>query len=548
MARGGTLPGPPVRRYLSAMLVTLGVLAASAIGAGPLPHRPPPSPAPRLVVLVVVDQLRADLLFRYRDEWTGGFRRILASGTVFPNGEQDHAITQTGPGHSTLLSGRFPAHTGIVTNDLGVPDRLASILGDPKETGASPRRFRGTTLADWMVGHDSATKVLSVAMKDRAAILPIGRSREQVYWWSPRGFFTTSTYYRDTLPDWIVQWNDRAPLTRLLGNVWILLKPAASYHERDSLPAEKGADGRVAFPHRLSDDPAKAGTQLVHFPWMDSLALDLALTGVSANRLGRGAGGTTDLLSVSLSAVDEIGHDFGPDSREQHDMLLRLDGYLAWFLDSLAVLVPPDETLFVLSADHGTQAMPEQVAPGSGLTPGRSWPKPAVAAVATELRNRWRTDFGIRFDYGIVTADVAALRARRIDPDSLSEVLSRRLLAEPGVARVFTPRTLAAAPANDVVARRWRHSIPPDFGWLVAAVTPQGTTWDSWTTGANHGTPWQLDVQVPIVFWGSHLTSRTVTRTARTVDIAPTLARLIGVRPTEAVDGVDLPEVVRAAR
>lgn len=537
-----------MRRYLFLMLLVLGALAASAIGAGPAPDPSPPDNPPRLVVLIVVDQLRADLLFRYRDEWQGGFRRILATGTVFPNGEQDHAITQTGPGHSTLLSGRFPAHTGIVTNDLGVPDRLVTILGDPDEAGASPRRFRGTTLADWMIGHDSSTQVLSVAMKDRAAILPVGRSREQVYWWSPRGFFTTSTWYRDTLPDWLTRWNDRAPVSRLIGSVWNLLKPVTSYHERDSLAAERGTDGRVAFPHRLSDDPAKAGAQLVHFPWMDSLALDLALTGVLANRLGRGHGGGTDLLSVSLSAVDEIGHDFGPDSREQHDMLLRLDGYLAWFLDSLAVLVPPEQTLFVLSADHGTQAMPEQVPAGAGLTPGRAWPKPPVNAMAAELRNRWRTDFGIRFDYGLVTADVEALRARRIDPDSLSGELSRRLLAEPGVARVFTPRTLAKAPATDVAARRWRHSIPPDFGWLVAAVTPEGTTWDSWTTGDNHGTPWQLDVQVPIVFWGAGLTSHTVNRTARTVDIAPTLARLIGVRPTEALDGVDLPEVVRAAR
>jgi hypothetical protein len=168
--------------------------------------------------------------------------------------------------------------------------------------------------------------------------------------------------------------------------------------------------------------------------------------------------------------------------------------------------------------------------------------------MAAELRNRWRTDFGIRFDYGIVTGDAAAMLARGIDPDSLSRVLASRLLAERGVERVFTPSTLAEAPADDAIARRWRHSLPADFGWLVAAVTPQGTTWDSWVTGANHGTPWQLDVQVPIVFWGAGVAPATIRRTVRTVDIAPTLARLLGIQPTEALDGVDLPEVQRNAR
>jgi len=509
---------------------------------------PAPSPAdsaPQLVVLIVVDQFRADLLFRHRAEWTGGFKRILDQGVVYSAGEQDHAITQTGPGHSTVLSGRFPAHTGIVTNELGVPDSLATILDDAKSVGASPRRFRGSALADWMIAADSSTRVLAVAMKDRSAILPVGRSREEVYWWSPLGFFTTSRYYRDTLPDWIERWNQGKPAAQLAGRTWSLSRPEATYPEPDSLPAEKGADGRQTFPHALPADPATTAEKLPHFPWMDSLTIDLALTGVS--ELGLGAGARTDLLSVSLSSVDEIGHDYGPDSRELHDMLLRLDGYLAWFLDSLAARVPAGRTLFVLTSDHGTQPMPEQSAPIRGFAPGRAWPKPMVRSIAEELRARWRTDFAIRFDYGVVTADRAALRSRGISTDSLSGALARRLAREPYVERVYTPRTLAAAPADDPIARRWRHSLPKDFGWLVAVTPHEGTTWDSWVTGANHGTPWQADVEVPIVFWGPGLAPRTVTRPVRTVDIAPTLARWLGIRPTEPVDGVPLAEIRRSA-
>ena len=429
-----------------------------------------------------------------------------------------------------------------------MPDSLATLIDDPKAVGASPRRFQGSALVDWMIARDTATRMLSVAMKDRSAILPTGRSREQVYWWSTMGFFTTSRYYRDSLPGWIQDWNKRDPARQLAGRVWNLTMPGSAYPEADSLPAEKGVDDRQTFPHALPADPIGTAAKLAHFPWMDSLTLDLALTGVTALGIGSGDSSRTDLLSISLSSVDEIGHDFGPDSRELHDMLLRLDGYLAWFLDSLATTVPIERTVFVLTSDHGTQAMPEQAAPIRGFARGRAWPAPMVRSIAAEFRARWRTDFRIRFDYGVVTADVAALRARGVDTDSLSRALARRFAGESYVERVYTPRSLAAAPSSDRLAARWRHNLPAGFGWLVAVTPHEGTTWDSSVTGANHGTPWQADVQVPIVFWGSGLAPGTVARPVRTVDIAPTLARLIGIRPTEPLDGVPLPEVSRAPR
>ncbi len=525
-------------------------LAVAGSLLSPLPAVATPSQdsVPRLVVLLMVDQFRPDHLLRYRAEWTGGFKRLLEEGLLFTDGRQDHAITQTGPGHSTVLSGRFPAHTGIVTNDFGVPDKLAPLIDDPKAVGASPHRFRGSALLDWMIAGDSTTRMLSVAMKDRSAILPIGRARGEVYWWSKLGFFTTSLYYRDSLPSWVQAWNQRHPMSDLVGRQWDLLKPESAYPEADSLPAENGRDGRITFPHALPAETGKAAAMLPHFPWMDSLTLDLALAGVSALGLGTGDDSRTDLLSISLSSTDEIGHDFGPDSRELHDMLLRLDGYLAWFLDSLAATTPRSRILLVLTSDHGTQAMPEQAEPTRGHAAGRAWPSAMVRGIAAELRDRWRTDFNIRFDYGIVTADLVALRSRGIDTDSLSKSFAARFRQEDYVDRAYSPRSLAAAPPTDPVAARWRHTLPTDFGWLVAITPYEGTTWDSWTTGANHGTPWLMDVQVPIIFWGDAIQPRMIARAVRAVDIAPTLARLIGVAPTQPLDGVVLPEVAGMAR
>jgi predicted AlkP superfamily pyrophosphatase or phosphodiesterase len=522
--------------------------AGSVLSPPPVLVPSPRDTAPRLVVLIIVDQFRPDHLLRYRAEWTGGFKRLLDEGMLFTDGRQDHAITQTGPGHSTVLSGRFPAHTGIVTNDFGVPDRLFPLIDDPKAVGASPHRFQGSALLDWMIARDSTTRMLSVAMKDRSAILPIGRARGEVYWWSKLGFFTTSRYYRDSLPSWVREWNQRNPMGDLVGRQWGLSKHEGAYLEADSLPAENGRDGRNTFPHALPRDLGTAAAMVPHFPWMDSLTLDLALTGVAALGLGIGDESRTDLLSVALSSTDEIGHDFGPDSRELHDMLLRLDGYLAWFLDSLAATTPRDRILLVLTSDHGTQAMPEQAPPTDGRAAGRAWPTAMVRGIATDLRDRWRTDFEIRFDYGIVTADLVALRSRGIDTDSLSRRLAARFQLEPYVDRVYTPRSLALAPQSDPIAGRWRHTVPDDFGWLVAVTPYEGITWDSWTVGANHGTPWLADVQVPLLFWGGGIKPRTVTRTVRTVDIAPTVARLIGAPPTEPLDGVVLPEVAGRTR
>lgn len=524
-------------------LVVAGCLGCQQPAVTPLSQ----DSVPRLVILLMVDQFRPDHLLRYRSEWTGGFKQLLDQGVLFTDGRQDHAITQTGPGHSTVLSGRFPSHTAIVTNDYGVPDRLSPPIDDPQAVGASPHRFQGSALLDWMIAGDSTTRMLSVAMKDRSAILPIGRARGEVYWWSKLGFFTTSRYYRDTLPTWVQTWNQRRPMQALAGRQWALLRPAGAYPEADSLPAENGRDGRNTFPHALPTDAGKAAVLLPHFPWMDSLTLDLALTGVSTLGIGQGRGSRTDLLSISLSSSDEIGHDFGPDSRELHDMFLRLDGYLGWFLDSLTATTPRDRILLVLTSDHGTQPMPEQAGPTRGHAAGRAWPSAMVRGIATALQDRWRTDFNIRFDYGIVTADLVALRSRGIDTDSLSRSLAARFQQEPYVDRVYTPQSLAVAPQSEPIANRWRHSLPADFGWLVAVVPHEGTTWDSWTVGANHGTPWLADVQVPILFWGGTLQPRSVARTVLVVDVAPTVARVVGVTPTQPLDGVVLPEVTWTA-
>ena len=523
-------------RRLGALVLPLGMMLFGEPAAGQAPPQRPEAPA--LVVLVAVDQMRGDYLARWGDQWTGGFRRFYSDGTVFEHGRQEHAATETAPGHSTMLSGREPVHNGIVLNNRGIQDPTSPVLGTNDSVGASPRRFRGSTLYDWMLVQDSGTQVLSVSRKDRAAILPVGRARGTVLWYAG-GQFTTSRYYGDTLPTWVRAFNARGGVARLAGTTWDLLKPESAYAEPDSMPYENGGVDFV-FPHKLPAADAIA-RRIAGYPWMDSLTLSLALEGVQQLRLGRRA--RPDLLSISLSTTDAVGHAFGPDSREIHDQLLRVDLWLGQFMDSLAQLVPRSRTIYVLTGDHGISSLPEYAVLVRHQQAGRISLAGVAASLEASLEGRFRTGFDVTFDNGLVTGDVAALRARGVNVDSLSAALAAEVGRVPGIAAAYTPATLAAAPESERAAHLWRRLLPPDFGWLICASTKPGYIWSNGNLGAEHGAGNPEDVEVPVAFLGAAIPARHIARPVRTVDIAPTLAQLLMVRPTEPLDGVVLPEV-----
>src|SRR5256712_706548 len=437
------------------------LLFLAAGGPDPAPPPPPPlPPRPRLVVVITVDQLRPDYIDRYRTQLTGGFSRLLRQGAYFADAYQDHAVTETAPGHATILSGRWPAHTGIISNVTGVSDAAAPLL-QVAGPGASPARFRGTAFFDWLKAAEPGARALSVSRKDRGAILPVGRARQQVYWYQG-GIFTTSRYYADSLPAWIHAFNARRIPFRAAGRVWTLLLPASAYAEPDSVPyANLGHD--VTFPHELPTDSAAAAAAYVGVPSMDSLTLAFALEGVRA--LGLGPRGGTDLLAVSLSTTDAIGHAFGPDSREIHDQVLRLDRYLAWFLEQLFVRYGPENVLVVLHADHGVTPFPERSRRDVRRDATRVFADTLVGAVNASLDARVGGEDWLIFDTGMLLApDRAALAAQGIDVDSVVADVKNRLRALPGVARVDRPAELEGRDTSDPVVRRRRPEVLPAEG------------------------------------------------------------------------------------
>jgi hypothetical protein len=384
-----------------------------------------------------------------------------------------------------------------------------------------------------------------VSRKDRGAILPIGRARESVYWFADEGRFTTSTYYADSLPGWVRAFNARRLPEGMARRHWSPLLPDSAYAEPDSQPREAG--GRAyRFPHVMPPDSAAAARELPHFPWMDEVTLDFALSGVEALGLGRGPG--TDVLALSLSATDYIGHRYGPDSREIHDQILRLDRALGAFLDSLYRLVDSAGIVIALTGDHGVAPYPEIQAQRSGRHIGYVTLRSPMAAVRQELAARGVPRQAFRLEGATLWVDRAAFAAAGVNADSVVAGFAAVVGAVPGVARADLVRDLARADTTgDEYARRWVHALPPDLPIeLVVTLEPY---WGSGGGGgdAQHGTPHDYDAHVPLVFYGGPFRPGRYTDTVRVVDLAPTLAAALGVAPAERVDGRVLSQALRVS-
>jgi predicted AlkP superfamily pyrophosphatase or phosphodiesterase len=520
----------PVHRLLPALLLVAGGLNAQT------PAGRTPAQNPTLVVLVTIDGFREGNLERFGPQLNGGLGRLMSGGAWFTNAHQDHAITETAPGHASLLSGRFPRSTGISANRAGVFDSESPLVGFSGGPGASPRRFQGTTLVDWIHTKDPRSRALSVSAKDRGAILPVGKSKQQVYWYAPDGEYTTSHYYRDSLPDWVKKFNARRIPATYLGKSWTPLLPDSAYKEPDSVAIE--GNGRdFVFPHPM---PADEGTLDVLFwttPFGDEMLASFALEGVQA--MGLGNGPQTDVLAVSFSANDAINHRLGPDSKEAHDEVLRLDRTIGIFLDSLFKLRDPSRVALVLTADHGFGTIPE-LATGLTPPPTRVNLASALAAVHDRMRTMHLDTAAFDVDQQVVLIDRAAFQKAKVNPDSLLDLYAREAKKVPGVYRVDRFRDLLKADTvADPIARRWVHQFPADFPIELVTTLTKGSLWQS-PLVASHGTPYDYDSNVPIIFFGPGFNAGRYADFVRTVDIAPTLAALVGAPPTEKLDGVPL--------
>jgi predicted AlkP superfamily pyrophosphatase or phosphodiesterase len=518
---------------IAALACTLAApLAAQGAAKGTPRPLPPQSAVPTLVVFITVDQMREDYFSRFAPQLTGGLGR-LARGAFFTNAMFDYATTETAPGHATGMSGRFPRNTGINSNTLGVFDPQAPVIGDPAAF-ASPFRFRGGTLTEWLRIKDPRTRALSVSRKDRGAILPLGRTHQSVFWYDgPTGTFTTSRYYADTLPAWLRAFNARRVPASYAGKTWALMLPDSAYPEKDSVVWENFGNDFL-FPHPMPADTTAALGAIAGMPFMDEVTLQVALAGLKNMNLG--AGSWTDVLAISLSTTDAIGHKYGKDSREMHDQILRLDRMLGAFIDSLYAVRDSTRIVITLTGDHGVAPIPELYA----STEHKPAQRVNLAGVTERARYAIAAHGGdssaIWFEDAMLYVRREALSRSGINVDSVVKLLATEMRAVPGVARVDRVADLAKDTTKDPVARRWYHSVPPDYP-IELVVTPQPySVFGSYAPGI-HGSPYDYDNNVPVIFYGAPFKPGKYTMPVLVVDMAPTLAWVTGTVPTERVDG-----------
>ncbi|HEX9189285.1 MAG TPA: alkaline phosphatase family protein [Vicinamibacteria bacterium] len=519
--------------------------------------------APRLVLAVSVDQMRADYLDRYQHLYEGGLKRLSEQGAVFANARYRHACTETGPGHSVLLSGRSPRNSGIVGNawwDRAL-QRKVNVVDDPtvRVLGgagrpASPAYYNAFTVGDLLKTRSPRSKVIGVSFKDRAAILMAGKRADGAYWYEGSGGrFVTSSWYRESAPSWLGKWNARAMPDSYAAKSWErLLSDPATYERYAGPDAVKGEwDGKdLVFPHKIRGTPPGVDyyDDLRRTPFADEILLDFALTAMKAHGLAEDD--ATDLLAISFSACDVIGHTYGPDSQEMLDYLLRLDRTLGRLFDEMDARVGKGRWISVLAADHGVMPLVE-VLEARGLPAKRVAPEALDTAVQKALAARYpgKEKFFVDPDPMEYVLDKASLVRQGLDVAEVEATIRQALLDTGVVDAVYTAEELMGPPRPDdpLFDLHQRAFFAPRSGDLVVR-TKQYVYLGGRVGGTGHGTPWDYDRHIPIVFLGPGIAAGRHTEACGPEDIAWALGRMLGLPYPQQDSETDLVPMMKPAR
>ena len=450
------------------------------------------SPFPRLGVVVVVDQMRADYLER-DPSFTGGFKRLAREGAVFTEARHLHIPTETGPGHAAISTGRAPITHGIIANswfDRKTGSDTYCVADDPY--GIGPQHLDGPTLADALKAAQPGARVFSVSGKDRAAVLLGGRRPDLALWLDrARGVFTTSSYYRR--PEWLGAFNAELVKSGLLPTTGM-----------------------------------KLSSQTLAGPAVDEATARLVEELMRREKIGRGSG--TDLLLVSFSATDTVGHRYGTEAPEMVAQLRAVDGILGRLLGEWEQ-VSGGSVVLALSADHGAIPSPEDPS-GRALRVRRLDAAAFDASLEETLQKRWPAP-GERW---ILSSNLPHVYLNHLlatkhglDWHEFRKEAGKLIGGVSGVDRVVLNTDIPGLPDSDPLSVLLRRSIRPGRGGDLFVLIGENVLIHDQPTGTSHGTHWDYDTHVPLVFWGRGVRAGRFSAAASPMDIAPTLGRLLGV-------------------
>jgi hypothetical protein len=554
----------------------LALAAVAVFAAVSIAQPPAPRPKVKLAVVVFFDQMRGDYLDKWRPLFgEGGFKRLQDEGAWFTDCHYPYGVTTTGPGHASVLAGCSADRHGIVNNTwfdretrsrvyccqpplpercTAVPPRPAAAKGEKVEdtiSPGSPDRMLVPTLAD-SLKESAGGRVFGLSLKNRSAILPAGKRPDGAYWFDGR--FVTSTYYRGAVPAWVAAFNQSGKAESYFGKDWTRFRPDLDYEKYsgpDDGPGEgKGKAQGKTFPHPTTGGKDKPGKEyyetLATSPYGSELLLAFAKACVEAEQLGHHE--APDLLTVSFSSNDLIGHAYGPDSQEVLDVTLRSDALMADFLAFLDAKVGKGNYALVVTADHGVCPNPE-VSAAKGLDAKRISPTKLLLGAERALRDAYGTPAGtedrVAKDRNLWIEAIATpyvylnqrlLKARHIDPDEAAGKLAEWVRQQDGVFRAYTRRQLLGDPAGDEVLALMKKSYHPARGGDLVVVLKPYYLLDTYAVGTTHGTPHEYDRHVPLLVYGPGVPGGRRAEKVVPQQASAIMAHFLGVPPPKACE------------
>jgi predicted AlkP superfamily pyrophosphatase or phosphodiesterase len=515
---------------------------------------------PKIVVGIVIDQMRWDYLYRYSNRYSsGGFKRLQKNGFSFENTFIPYVPTYTAVGHTCIYTGAVPATNGIVGNNwyektirknmYCTEDSTVQGVGNNDIAGKmSPRNLWATTITDELrLSNNFASKVLGIALKDRGAILPAGHSANAAYWYDDKtGKWITSNYYMDALPTWVNNFNAKDEAGKMMNKDWNTLFPISTYTQStaDDKPYEADLPGTKShtFPYALSAITATKYNSFKFTPYAATFTFNFAKEAIANEKLG--AGNATDFLAVSISSTDYMGHTFGPNSVEAEDTYLRLDKDLADFLNYLDTKMGKDNYLVFLSADHGAAHVPgfleEHNIPGAVFS---------ESILAKELNTMVEDSFGIKkvvmnLQNYQVYIDIDLIKAQGKNVNDVKELIMHTLKTKSFITNVFDIEKLAATTLAEPMKTMLTNGYSPSRSGDIQFVVKPGY-FDGSNKGTTHGLWNPYDAHIPLLFFGWGIKAGKTNRETYMTDIAPTLAALLHIQMPSGCVGKVLGEVVK---
>ncbi len=499
---------------------------------------------PKLIVAILIDQLRYDYLERFSDQFgEGGFRLLTERGAFMTSANYEYGPTTTGPGHASFLSGATPDAHGVIGNEWfdRQTGKFVYCVGDPSAQGVgtlttagrmSPRNFIGTNFADQLRLHFQS-KVVGISMKDRGAILPAGKKPAGAYWFeSASGNFVTSSYYKPELPGWVEAFNQRKRASEFIGAKWERLLDPKLYTGEDAAAGEGTLSGEKTstFPHAIISRMGEGFESIMPTPFGNQLLLEFAKAAIDGENLGQGT--QPDLLCVSFSSIDYCGHRFGPYSHEIQDITLRMDRQLADLLGYLDKKFGLANIALVLTADHGVAPTPEYAA-AQGLDAERVDADALLIGLRAKLTERFGPGKFIlnpRLSDGMLYLDHAVLKEHGITAESVTDYIREWAFETGKFQACYSRAQLLEGKAPGVVGQRIIKGYNSERGADAVLIfkpfyIPERSLvgLDILPAGTNHGSPYSYDTHVPVLFYGAAFNQGRYADEFCISDIVPTL-------------------------